>query len=75
MNRQQALIWLKAQPGEEAQFLDSWIAELEDKSLRFDLDQVGIENREHEAQELIELRAWKKNFMKIFEGKNEQRNE
>jgi hypothetical protein len=66
LNRQQALVWLKAQFGEEAQFLTSWIAELEDKSLRFDLDQAGIENREHEAQELIELRAWKKKFLKML---------
>ena len=32
-------------------------AELTDKALRFDLDRAGIEQREREAVELVELRA------------------
>lgn len=31
--------------------------ELRDKALRFDLDIIGIEQREKEAVELVELRA------------------
>lgn len=33
------------------------VEELKDKALRFDLDQTGIEQREREAAELVELRA------------------
>jgi hypothetical protein len=57
MTREQALAWLATQEGEAALFLLAWIGEIEDRAIRFDLDQAGILQREAEAVELVELRA------------------